>query len=52
MCKLKREYPIGYAEFNVTDGKILQKTAENIGMCLALLPVVGITLPFMSYGAS
>jgi len=25
---------------------------ENIGMCLAILPVVGITLPFFSYGGS
>ena len=25
---------------------------ENIGMCLAPLPVVGITLPFFSYGGS
>jgi rod shape determining protein RodA len=24
----------------------------NIGMCLAMLPVIGITLPFMSYGGS
>ncbi len=30
---------------------ILQ-TLENIGMCLALIPVVGITLPFMSAGGS
>ena len=33
-------------------GMFIAQTAENIGMCLALLPVVGITLPFMSYGAS
>ena len=30
---------------------ILQ-TLENIGMCMALIPVVGITLPFMSAGGS
>ena len=24
----------------------------GIGMCLAMLPVIGITLPFMSYGGS
>jgi len=28
------------------------QTVENIGMCLAFLPVVGITLPFFSYGGS
>lgn len=30
----------------------LFQAAENIGMCLGLLPVVGITLPFFSYGGS
>ena len=25
---------------------------ENIGMCLGIMPVVGITLPFLSYGGS
>ncbi len=30
----------------------LFQTVENIGMCLGLLPVIGITLPFFSYGGS
>ncbi len=33
-------------------GMLLAQSAENIGMCLAMLPVVGITLPFFSYGVS
>lgn len=28
------------------------QTLENVGMCLAMLPVIGITLPFLSYGGS
>lgn len=28
------------------------QAAENIGMCLGLFPVIGITLPFFSYGGS
>ncbi len=31
---------------------MLAQTIENIGMCLGMLPVVGITLPFLSYGGS
>lgn len=31
---------------------IMFQALENIGMCLALLPVIGITLPFFSYGGS
>lgn len=31
---------------------IIVQSAENLGMCLAMVPVVGITLPFVSYGGS
>ena len=31
---------------------VILQTLENIGMCMALIPVVGITLPFMSAGGS
>ena len=31
---------------------IVVQTIENIGMCLAMLPVVGLTLPFVSCGGS
>ena len=31
---------------------LIAQTLENIGMCLAMLPVVGITLPFLSCGGS
>ncbi len=33
-------------------GMIMYQTIENIGMCLGMLPVIGITLPFLSYGGS
>jgi rod shape determining protein RodA len=33
-------------------GMLFVQAAENIGMCLAILPVVGITCPFLSYGSS
>jgi len=32
--------------------KFLAQTVENIGMCLGIMPVIGITLPFFSAGGS
>ncbi len=31
---------------------LIVQTLENIGMCLAMLPVIGLTLPFLSCGGS
>ena len=31
---------------------VIVQTIENVGMCLAMLPVVGLTLPFLSCGGS
>ena len=33
-------------------GMVIFQTFENIGMCLGVMPVVGLTLPFFSYGGS
>ena len=33
-------------------GMFIVQTVMNLGMCLAMFPVIGITLPFMSYGGS
>ena len=33
-------------------GMLIFQTVANIGMCLFILPVVGLTLPFFSYGGS
>ena len=33
-------------------GVLIAQSLLNIGMCLGILPVVGITLPFFSYGGS
>jgi rod shape determining protein RodA len=33
-------------------GCLIFQTFENIGMCIGIAPVIGITLPFFSYGGS
>ena len=33
-------------------GMLMAQIAFNIGMCLYVLPVMGLTLPFVSYGGS
>ena len=33
-------------------GMIIYQQFQNIGMTLGLLPITGITLPFISYGGS
>ena len=33
-------------------GMLIFQTVENVGMCLFLMPVIGLTLPFFSYGGS
>ncbi|MDR3207542.1 MAG: FtsW/RodA/SpoVE family cell cycle protein [Oscillospiraceae bacterium] len=33
-------------------GMVLFQSVINVGMCLALTPVIGLTLPFFSYGGS
>ena len=33
-------------------GMFIVQSIMNLGMCLAMFPVIGITLPFMSYGGS
>ena len=33
-------------------GMLLFQIIINVGMCLGVLPVIGLTLPFVSYGGS
>jgi len=44
--------PLGLLVCTGVAAKFIVQTFENIGMCLELLPVIGITLPFFSYGGS
>ncbi len=46
------QHPYGTFVCAGVAGMIVVQAVENIGMCLCLLPVVGITLPFLSAGGS
>ena len=52
MIARKAEKPCGRFICIGAAALIILQTLENLGMCMAFLPVIGITLPFMSYGGS
>ena len=49
---LKSNNPLGMLVCIGVAGMILTQMVMNIGMALGLLPVIGVTLPFFSYGGS
>ena len=49
---VKSNYSLGLLFCSAIGAMFLFQTLENIGMCLGLTPVVGLTLPFFSYGGS
>jgi len=49
---IKSNNPLGLLVCTGIAAKFMAQTFENIGMCLGILPVIGITLPFFSYGGS
>ena len=49
---VKSNYSLGLLFCSAMGAMFLFQTLENIGMCLGLTPVVGLTLPFFSYGGS
>ena len=49
---LKAKNNVGFLICSGAAGMILSQSFLNIGMCLKLLPVIGITLPFFSSGGS
>lgn len=53
ICLSRRiDHPFGYLVVAGTAGVFLIHVGVNIGMVLGLLPVIGIPLPFLSYGGS
>jgi len=49
---IKSNNPLGMLVCIGIAGKFIVQMIENIGMALGYLPVIGITLPFFSYGGS
>ena len=43
---------LGYLVSTGIGAMFIMQTLENIGMCLGLTPVIGLTLPFFSYGGT
>ena len=52
--QISRETHSGFAAYVCVGmaGMLMFQTIENIGMCLFVMPVIGLTLPFFSYGGS
>jgi len=49
---LKSNNPLGMLVCIGVAGMVMTQMVMNIGMALGLLPVIGVTLPFFSYGGS
>ena len=49
---IKSNNPLGLLICTGIASMLIAQTFENIGMCLGILPVIGVTLPFFSYGGS
>jgi len=49
---LRSNNPLGMLVCMGVAGMLIVQMIENIGMTLGLMPVIGITLPFFSYGGS
>jgi len=49
---LKSNNPLGMLVCMGVAGMLITQTIMNIGMALGIMPVIGVTLPFFSYGGS
>ena len=49
---IKSNNPLGLLVCTGIAAMLIMQTLENIGMNIGLLPVIGVTLPFFSYGGS